>query len=111
MEAVVLMPGEGERIGGPSSVTIKATGDGTAGSLYLVGDRTVELPPGGFACVPPGVVHTFANTGDAPVRVLNFNTPAGWEHDMRDLAAVLSSGDPTPEAIGTVASRYDFRPA
>jgi mannose-6-phosphate isomerase-like protein (cupin superfamily) len=82
------------------------------GTLTLrVGDRTVELPPGGFACVPPGVVHTFANTGDTPVRVLNFNTPAGWEHDMRDLAAVLSSGDPSPEAIGTVASRFDFRPA
>ena len=144
MDAIVLMPGEGERIGGASAITIKATGDGTAGSMYLgegvleagfpgppphvhdrlhdmfyvlegtltlrLGDDTVELPAGGFACVPPGVVHTFANTGDAPIRILNFNTPAGWEHYMRDLAEVLSSGDPTPERIGAVAARYDFRP-
>ena len=35
MDAIVLMPGEGERIGGASAVTIKATGEATAGSLYL----------------------------------------------------------------------------
>ncbi len=33
--AVVHRPGEGEQIGGPSAVTIKATAEDTAGSLYL----------------------------------------------------------------------------
>jgi mannose-6-phosphate isomerase-like protein (cupin superfamily) len=135
-------PGEGERIGGPSAVTIKATAEDTDGSLYLgeasvepgfsgpplhrhrelhdmfyilegslsvtVDDETLELEAGSFACVPPGTPHTFANTSDQPVRFLNFNTPAGWENYMRDLGELLSSGDATPEAIGTIASRYDF---
>ena len=65
----------------------------------------------------PHSPHTPGQTGrksyraaTAPIRILNFNTPAGWEHYMRDLAEVLSSGDPTPERIGAVAARYDFRP-
>ena len=66
-------------------------------------------PP--VVCVPPGVVHTFSNQSDAPVRFLNFNTPAGWENYMRDLAAVLASRTPTQEEIGRIASRYDFEVA
>jgi mannose-6-phosphate isomerase-like protein (cupin superfamily) len=142
MEATVHPPGEGERIGGPSTVTIKATGDETNGSFYLgevvvepgfagppphvhervhdmfyvlegtlmmrLGDETTELPPGGFVCVPPGVVHTFSNPGQGPVRFLNFNTPAGWENYMRNLDAALAKGTPTQEEIGEIASRYDF---
>jgi quercetin dioxygenase-like cupin family protein len=143
--AVVHAPAEGEHVGGPSSVTIKATGADTGGSFYLgevvvepgfagppphvherlhdmfyvldgtltmrLGDDTRELSAGGFACVPPGVVHTFANHSDRPVRFLNFNTPAGWEHYMRELAAVLARGTPTPEDMGRIASRHDFRVA
>jgi oxalate decarboxylase/phosphoglucose isomerase-like protein (cupin superfamily) len=79
------------------------------GSLFLtVGDETLELESGSFACVPPGTPHTFANTSDQPVRFLDFNTPAGWENYMRDLGELLSTGDATPEAIGRIASRYDF---
>ena len=145
MPAVVHLPGEGERVGGPTSVTINATGDDTGGSLYLgevvlqpesagppphvhehlhdmfyvlagtltmrLGDDSVDLPPGGFACVPPATVHTFANRTDREVRFLNFNTPGGWEHYMRDLRALLSADTPpTPADIAGVAARYDFRP-
>jgi quercetin dioxygenase-like cupin family protein len=74
----------------------------------LLGDRTVEAGPGTFACVPPGVVHTFRNDSDGPVRVLNFNTPAGWEHYMRDLAEAAGAGPLTPEVFLRVASRHDF---
>jgi oxalate decarboxylase/phosphoglucose isomerase-like protein (cupin superfamily) len=73
-----------------------------------LGDETLELEPGSFVCVPPGVVHTFSNLSDAPVRFLNFNTPAGWENYMRDLAAALASGTPSQDDIGRIASRYDF---
>jgi mannose-6-phosphate isomerase-like protein (cupin superfamily) len=144
MEAVVHKPGEGERIGGPSSVTIKATSEHTGGSFYLgegvveagfagppphiherlhdmfyvldgtltmrLGDEALELGAGSFVCVPPGVVRTFSNTSDQPVRFLNFNTPGGWENYMRDLAKALSTGTPSPEEIGQIASRYDFKP-
>jgi uncharacterized RmlC-like cupin family protein len=75
-----------------------------------LGDETREFGPGSFICVPPGVVHTFSNPGSEPVRALNFNTPAGWEDSMRDLAAASAGGNtPTPEEIGKIASRYDFR--
>jgi mannose-6-phosphate isomerase-like protein (cupin superfamily) len=76
-----------------------------------LGSETVEAPPGTFVCVPPGVEHTFSNRSDGPVRFLNFNTPSGWENYMRDLAAAAKDGDLTPEAIGRIASRYDFQPA
>lgn len=142
MEATVHRPGEGETLGGPTTVTIKASGDETDDSLFLaesviepgfpgppphrhkrvhdmfyvlegtltmrLGDETLELEPRSFVCVPPGVVHTFCNPSDAPVRFLNFNTPAGWENYMRDLAAALASGNPSQEEIGRIASRYDF---
>ena len=142
MEATVHRPGDGETIGGPTTVTIKASGEETNDSFYLgeavvepgfpgppphrhrqlhdmfyvlngtltmrLDEETVELEPGSFVCVPPGVVHTFSNSSDEPVRFLNFNTPAGWENYMRDLAAVLASGTPSQEEIGRIASRYDF---
>ena len=76
-----------------------------------LGDELLAAAPGTFVCVPPGVVHTFSNASDAPVRFLNFNTPAGWEHYMRGLAEAARSGPLTPEVIGRVASRYDFHVA
>jgi len=77
-----------------------------------IGDDSQELGPGSFVCVPPGTVHTFSNRSDGAVRFLNFNTPAGWEHYMRDLGAAFAGGrQPTPEEIGQIASRYDFRVA
>jgi hypothetical protein len=54
------------------------------------------------------VIHTFSNTSDAPVRFLNFNTPAGWENYMRELGEAAKSGPLTPEVIGRIASHYDF---
>jgi quercetin dioxygenase-like cupin family protein len=76
-----------------------------------LGEETHQLGAGSFVCVPAGVVHTFSNPSDSPVRFLNFNTPAGWENYMRDLAEAAKAGPLTPEVIGRVASRYDFRPA
>jgi oxalate decarboxylase/phosphoglucose isomerase-like protein (cupin superfamily) len=76
-----------------------------------LGDEVLELPAGSFVCVPPGVVHTFSNAGETPVRFLNFNTPAGWERYMRDLGAALAKGTPSQEEIGQIASRYDFHVA
>lgn len=81
------------------------------GTLTMrLGEEEREVAPGTFVCVPPGVVHSFSNRGEVPVRFLNFNTPAGWEGYMRGLAAASSEGRaPTSEEIGRIASRYDFR--
>ena len=82
------------------------------GALTLrVADDVRTLEPGSFACIPPGTVHTFSNRSNAPVRFLNFNTPSGWEHYMRDLSDAARSEPLTPEVIGRVASRYDFHVA
>jgi mannose-6-phosphate isomerase-like protein (cupin superfamily) len=82
------------------------------GTLTMrLGEDTRELSPDSFACVPPGVVHTFSNRSGERVRMLNFNTPGGWENYMRDLAEAAEAGPLTPEAIGFIASRYDFHPA
>jgi mannose-6-phosphate isomerase-like protein (cupin superfamily) len=44
-------------------------------------DRIVELGPGDYASVPPGVPHTFDNLREdqSTVRVLNFMTPGGLD--------------------------------
>ena len=75
------------------------------------GDETIAASAGTFACFPPGAVHTFSNPSNAPVRFLNFNTPAGWEHYMRELGAAFTGGESTPEEIGRIASRHDFQAA
>jgi hypothetical protein len=58
--------------------------------------------------VAPGTAHTFSNPSASPVRFLNFNTPGGFEHYMRDLGEAARSGPLTPEVMGPIASRYDF---
>jgi mannose-6-phosphate isomerase-like protein (cupin superfamily) len=76
-------------------------------TMDIDGERR-ELAPGSFACVPPGVAHTFSNPGGAPVRFLNLNTPGGFEHYMRELGEAAKAGPLTPEVMGPIASRYDF---
>ena len=73
------------------------------------GEETHELPAGTFVCVPPGTVHTFSNRSEQPVKFLNFNTPGGFENYMRDLGRAAQEGPLTPEVMGKIASRYDFR--
>lgn len=44
-------------------------------------DEVVELGPGDFCSVPPGIPHTFDNIrrDQPPVKVINLMTPAGYE--------------------------------
>jgi mannose-6-phosphate isomerase-like protein (cupin superfamily) len=51
MKVIVHRPGEGERIGGPTTVTIKATGEDPGDSFYL-GEGVLEP---GFSGPPPHV--------------------------------------------------------
>jgi quercetin dioxygenase-like cupin family protein len=144
MDAVVLLPGQGERIeAGASTAVMKATAETTGGAFSIseatfpagmqgppphahnyttdtfyvlegtlhvtVGDREIDAPAGSYILVPPGIVHTFANTSDAPVRFLNINAPGGWEHYLRDLAAAMRSGTmPGNPAFAQIVAKYDF---
>ena len=76
----------------------------------LLGDEEHAAGPGAFVCAPPGVVHTFRNDSDQPVRFLNANTPGGFELYMRELSANAADGPMTSEQIGAIAARYDFTP-
>jgi quercetin dioxygenase-like cupin family protein len=79
------------------------------GELTLTLEERVEvLAAGGFASIPPGVVHTFRNDGRVPARGLNVNAPAGWEHYLRELAAAAGDGGLTPDLMTEIASRHDF---
>jgi len=55
-----------------------------------IGGERALLEPGAFACVPPGVAHTFANGGDAESRCLTIGGPAGVEGFIRE--AVRTNG-------------------
>ena len=144
MDAVVLLPGQGERVeAGALTAVMKATADTTGGAFSMsegtipagtsgppphahrhttdtfyvlegtlrvtLGERAIDAPAGSYILVPPGVVHTFANTSDEPVRVLNINAPGGWEHYLRDLAGAMRSGTvPGTAEFAQLVAKYDF---
>jgi mannose-6-phosphate isomerase-like protein (cupin superfamily) len=81
------------------------------GLAFDLGGERRLLGPGSFVLVPPGVVHTFANPGPAPARVLNIFQPAGLEQYLKEAAKRMAEGHPwSPAEMAEVASRYDFEP-
>lgn len=108
MDAIVVPPGQGHRIGNveflartadtprftfgiieitPGRVLEAHVHDGEDDAFYIiegemtftVGDEDVPAPPGTFVLVPPGVEHGFRNDGDGPVRMFNIHAPAGFD--------------------------------
>jgi quercetin dioxygenase-like cupin family protein len=63
-----------------------------------VRDELIELGPGDFATVPPGIPHTFDNVkkDQPPVKVCNLMTPGGLDAQFRDMRA--AAGDPAKAA-------------
>ena len=77
-----------------------------------LGDETLEAPPGSYAFIPPGNIHTFSNPTGERVRMLNLMAPAGFEQYLKEMAATVpAGGTPDPAVMAQIASRYDFRPA
>ncbi len=100
-DAIVSLPGEGERVGsmlvkisreeadgveiecGPEYGPGPHTHETQIDSFYILegeldftlGDEVVRAGPGTFASAPPGVVHGFKSAGHA--RFFNLHTPAG----------------------------------
>jgi hypothetical protein len=101
-DEIVSAPG----FGGPASPRPRPVPRPGRTLTMRLGDETLELAPGTFACVPPGSSTRSANRTEEPVRCLDFNPPAGWENDMRDRVATLAAANP-PSAIGGIASRYE----
>lgn len=107
--AVIVLPGEGQRVGNVEFlarsadtprfnlgiVTVEARRKGPPlhvhddedDSFYVLegevtftlGDEDVVAGPGTFVLVPPGVEHTFANRSETRARFLNVHAPAGFD--------------------------------
>jgi len=72
-----------------------------------IGDEVVEAGPGDVIRKPRGVPHAFWNAGDAPARLIEMVSPAGFEAYFADMAPILNAdGPPDLEAIGAVQARY-----
>jgi quercetin dioxygenase-like cupin family protein len=61
--------------------------EGSIGAL--LGDTVVIGNPGDLIFKPREQWHTFWNAGDAPARILEIISPAGFENYFRELGAEL----------------------
>jgi quercetin dioxygenase-like cupin family protein len=73
---------------------------------FRVGEETVEAPAGSFVHIPKGQVHTHWNATDAPVKLLGFPAPAGFERFFAELAEVLAQMPPGPPDMSRIGSIY-----
>ena len=71
------------------------------------GEEVLDLGPGDFISIPPGVAHTFDNlhNGDDPVRAVNVMTPGGLFPMIEDMARV-PSGPEQPVGIEAATRRH-----
>ena len=111
--ALVVRPGEGERVGNveflarsadtprfnlgiidfaPGRLLEPHVHDDEDDSFYilsgeltflLAGGEEVKAGPGTFVLIPPGVWHGFRNDTAEPVRILNVHAPAGFDLRIR----------------------------
>jgi quercetin dioxygenase-like cupin family protein len=82
-----------------------------AGVLTMqAGDEVLELGPGDFATVPPGIAHTFDNLDatQGPVRVVNIMTPGGYDELFKEWQNVTDH--PTDDDVAAIYARHGARP-
>ena len=66
-----------------------------------------EMPVGTSLYVPKGVIHTFRNAGDTPLKMLTQTSPSGFEHFMEDCAAEFAKpGPPDMGRIVEISAEY-----
>ena len=73
-----------------------------------LGGEIVFGEPGDLIFKPRGQWHTFWNAGDAPCRILEIISPAGFERYFRELAALGGPLKATPEQFADLVERYGF---
>jgi mannose-6-phosphate isomerase-like protein (cupin superfamily) len=69
-----------------------------------LGDDVVYAEAGDLVFKPRHQWHTFWNSGDAPCRILELISPAGFEGYFEEL--VDMTGPATPDTVAPIASRY-----
>jgi quercetin dioxygenase-like cupin family protein len=88
---------------------------GLAGTVTFTIDGTpTDVGPGKAVCIPRGVVHSFANTGDVDATALAIVTPGILGADyFREVAAIVDAaagGPPDLAALGEVMRRHGLTP-
>jgi mannose-6-phosphate isomerase-like protein (cupin superfamily) len=72
----------------------------------LLGDEVVYAEAGDLVFKPRDQWHTFWNAGDEPCRLLEIIAPGGFEHFFSELGEATAAGEPSPEYLGELGSRY-----
>jgi mannose-6-phosphate isomerase-like protein (cupin superfamily) len=76
-----------------------------------VGDEIHYARPGDLVIKPRGVAHAFWNRTEAPARLLEIISPAGFERYFEDIAPLLPPARPAPdfEGLASVMARYGLQ--
>ena len=69
-----------------------------------IGDHEIEAGPGDLVLKPRGVPHAFWNATDAPARLLEIISPAGFERFFDELGALMAHAD--EDAVEALLQRY-----
>ena len=87
----------------------------TGRTTYTVDGETIELDPGDSVCIRRGVVHGFANHGDATATFLAIISPgifgSAYFRDIADVVKAAAGGPPDAAAMGAVMRRHGLTPA
>ena len=72
-----------------------------------IAERVVEATPGTLVFKPRGIPHAFWNPGDAPARLLEMISPAGFERYFEEAAALFATGGPPdPARLSGLLAKY-----
>lgn len=80
--------------------------EGSIGAM--LGDSVVIGNPGDLIFKPREQWHTFWNASDAPARILEIISPAGFENYFRELGEELAGGPPDPQRLAALCARYEL---
>jgi quercetin dioxygenase-like cupin family protein len=72
-----------------------------------LGEQTMRAPAGSFVYVPKGMLHTLANPGPHPAKILIILTPPGYEGYWEEMARHLATGNlPDPALVLSLQQKY-----
>ena len=74
----------------------------------LLGDDVVIAAPGDLIFKPRNQWHTFWNAGDAPARLLEIISPAGFEGFFAELVDLGGVTRADPQTLGELCARYEL---
>jgi quercetin dioxygenase-like cupin family protein len=73
----------------------------------LLGDDVLVGGPGELIFKPRNQWHTFWNAGDAPARILEIISPAGFERFFAELVELGGLTEADPQALADLCARYE----